>query len=136
MKISTTKILFIAGLFITSLSASAVDTLTTEHGIKYIQLSQGNGTHPTSHQKVKIVYSRKNASGQIVESNELSKPFEFRIDDNKVIPGLDEIVKQMSIGEELFCIIPASLGHGAKGVKGYIDPNSTLYLYIQIIDIE
>lgn len=136
MKICIKTILFITGILLTSLSASAGDTLITEHGIKYVQLSKGSGAHPTSHQKVKIIYSRKNASGQIVESNELSKPFEFRIDDNKVIPGLAEIVKQMSKGEELYCIITASLAHGEKGLKGNIDPNSTLYLYIQIIDIE
>lgn len=137
MKTLLSSISFITGLLLTTLSASAAsDTLTTSSGIKYVQLSQGTGERPVGNQKVKIVYSRKSAAGQIVESNELSKPFEFKLDEHKVIPGIEEIVKYMSKGEEIYCIIPPSLGHGDKGVKGYIDPNATLYIYIQIIDIE
>lgn len=69
-------------------------------------------------------------------SHDLSKPFEFRVDQRKVISGIDEIVKLMTKGEEVYCIIPAKLGHGEKGVKGHIDSNSILYIYLQIIDIK
>jgi len=136
MKTFQIIIVYITGLLMTSFAASASDTLTTEHGIKYVQLSEGSGAHPTTNQKVKIVYSLKSSTGEIIESNELSKPFEFRLGKDKVIPGLDEIVKEMNQGEELYCIIPAALAHGEKGVKGHLNPNTSLYLYIQIIDIE
>lgn len=136
MKTLLLTIGFIAGFLTTVPVFASGDTLITESGIKYIQISEGTGQRPVANQKVKIVYSRKTSTGQIVESNELSKPFEFRLDQHKVIPGLEEIVKHMTKGEELYCIIPPSLAHGEEGVKGYIDPNATLYLYIQIIDIE
>lgn len=136
MKKLQPTILFLAGFLLSILTASANDTLTTASGLKYIQISKGDSIHPVSNQKVKIVYTRKSSSGQVLESNELSKPFEFRVDKNKVIVGLDEIVKKMSKGEEVYCIIPPSLAYGEKGVKGSVDPNSMLYLYIQIIDIE
>ena len=136
MKKLQPAILFIAGFLLSILTASASDTLTTSSGIKYVQLSEGNGLHPTTNQKVKIIYSRKSSTGEIVESNELSKPLEFIVDGHKVIPGVEEMVKYMSMGEEVYCIIPAELGFGEKGVKGHVDPNSSLYLYIQIIDID
>jgi FKBP-type peptidyl-prolyl cis-trans isomerase len=134
--LSTT--LFIIGfLLLATISASANgDTLTTASGIKYVQITQGNGVHPIKNQKVKIIYSRKLATGEVVESNELSKPFEYTVDKTKVIPGIDEIIKQMSEGEELYCVIPPALAHGEKGVKGSVDPNVTFYLYIRIIDIK
>lgn len=135
MKTPLSTIAIITGLLLLSISANAGDTITTASGIKYIQISQGNGVHPVSKQKVKIVYSLKSSNGKYIESNELCKPFEFRVGANKVIPGLDEIVKKMSKREEGYCILPSQLGHGEKGVKG-IDPNSTLHLYIQIISIE
>ena len=135
MKTFLSIILFVTSLLITSVSVSAADTLTTS-GIKYIQISKGNGAHPITNQKVKIIYSWKSSTGEIIASNELSKPFEFRIGDDKVISGLDEIIKTMCKGEELYCVIPAALGHREKSIKGYIDSNSILYIYLQIIDIK
>jgi FKBP-type peptidyl-prolyl cis-trans isomerase len=138
MKNLLSTALFIIGFFLlANLSASASgDTITTASGIKYVRIAQGNGVHPVTNQKVKIIYSRKSSTGEVLESNELSKPFEYRVDKTKVIAGIDEIIKQMSEGEELYCIIPPTLAHGEKGVKGAIDPNATLYVYIHILHIE
>ncbi|WP_018341638.1 FKBP-type peptidyl-prolyl cis-trans isomerase [Cytophaga aurantiaca] len=136
MKSLLSIIVFTAVLLLISTSSHAAhDTLVTASGIKYIQIQEGVGERPTSNQKVKIVYSVKSSNGDVIESNELSKPLEFRLDKHQVIPGIEDIVKYMNRGEELFCIIPAYLAHGDKG-KGAIDPHTTLYVYIQIIDIE
>lgn len=136
MKTLLSIILFTAGLLLINTSSmAAADTLVTASGIKYIQLHQGVGEPPVSNQKVKIVYSLKSADGYIIESNELSKPLEFTLDQHKVISGIEDIVKYMTKGEELFCIISPYLAHGEKG-KGPISPYATLCVYIQIIDIE
>ena len=136
MKTFQIIIVYFTGLLMTTFSASASDTLTTEHGIKYVQLSEGSGAHPTTHQQVKIIYSLRSSTGEILESNEDFRLFKYRVGDDKMIEGLDEIIKQMNQGEEVYCIIPPSLGHGEKGVSGYINPNETLYLYIQIVEIK
>lgn len=127
-------------LLFASLTASASDTLQTAHGVKYVVLHEGNGVHPSSKQTVKVVYCRKNSTGRIVESNELSKkPFKFKVDEHKVIDGFNEVVKEMTEGEKLYCIIPPELGHGKHGKTRddkSIEPNSTLYYYIEVVDIK
>ena len=131
--------LFLGSILFATTPASANDTLLTASGIKYIRLHEGNGLHPTTHQTVKVVYCRKSATGRIVESNELGKPFKFRVDKPKVISGFNEVVKEMSEGEKLYCIIPPELGHGKTGKKRddtSIEPNSTLYYYIEVLDIK
>lgn len=123
-------------LLFLSVSAFASDTLTTASGIKYVRVKEGDGIHPTNGQFVKVIYSRKSATGRVVESNEGAKPFKFQVGNHEVIPGWDEAVKLMSKGEKWYCIIPSELGYGKKGVEGVIAPNSTLYFYIEVVDIK
>jgi FKBP-type peptidyl-prolyl cis-trans isomerase len=62
-------------------------------------------------------------------SRERGKPFKFKIGSEQVIPGLDQGVSQLSIGERAKITIPAHLAYGSKGFPGlYI----YLYLYIYI----
>ncbi|WP_049755593.1 FKBP-type peptidyl-prolyl cis-trans isomerase [Cytophaga hutchinsonii] len=117
-------------------SASANDTLTTASGIKYVLIQKGDGVHPNSHQLVSIMYCIKSPEGEIIDSNQMHDPFRFRVDNTHVIDGLNEIVKQMSIGESIYCIIPSELGHGEKGIKGDVAPNTTLSYYIQLLAIK
>lgn len=131
------SIIFCTGaLLLTGITASANDTLTTASGIKYVRIKAGDGIHPVSGQTVKVIYSRQSSTGRVVETNQGGKPFKFQVDNHEVIPGWDEVVKQMSKGEKWYCIIPPELGYGKKGVEGLIAPNSTLYFYIEIVDIK
>lgn len=131
---------FVGVLLLASLSASASDTLQTASGIKYVILHEGSGAHASTKQTVKVVYCRKSSNGRVVESNELSKkPFKFKVDEHKVIDGINEVVKEMNEGEKLYCIIPPELGHGKHGKTRddkSIAPNSTLYYYIEVVDIK
>jgi len=134
------KTFFIAIIISLALSFSivvqAADTLTTAGGIKYVRLKEGDGIHPTPGQSVKVIYSRKSPTGRVVESNEGSKPFKFKVSNHEVIPGWDQAVLLMSKGEKWYCIIPSELGYGKKGVEGLVAPNSTLYFIIEVVDIK
>jgi len=132
--LSTT--LLITTMLFAGLYASASDTLTTAGGIKYVRIKEGDGIHPKAGQTVKVFYSRKSATGRVVETNEGGKPFKFQVDNHEVIPGWDEAVKLMSKGEKWYCIIPSELGYGKKGVEGVIAPNANLYFYIEVVDIK
>jgi len=136
MKKSLAISLFIGGIMFAGLTALANDTLTTPSGIKYVTIKEGDGIHPTSKQTVKVIYCQKSSTGKIIESNELSKPLKFHVDNHEVIAGIDEVVKKMSKGEMLYCIIPPELSYGKKGVHGHSAPNTTLYLYLQVVDIQ
>ncbi len=119
-----------------SLHVSAADTLTTASGIKYVVLKAGDGKHPVSGQSVKVFYSRMSKPGKVVETNEGDSPFKFAIDKQEVIPGWDEVVKLMSKGEKIYCVIPPALGYGKRGVEGVIPPNATLYFLIEVVSIK
>lgn len=136
MRILKLFILCVGSIIAGSLTAHANDTLITASGIKYVQIQKGDGIHPSARQLVSIMYCIKSPSGNIIESNQLNDPFKFRIDNDNVLIGLNEIVKQMSKGESIYCIIPSRLGHGEKGVKGDVAPNSSLSYYIQVLAIK
>ena len=133
MKNLLASALFCLSCLLINVRASAADTLTTASGIKYVVLKAGDGKHPVSGQTVKVYYSRMSRPGKVVETNEGDTPFKFAIDKQEVIPGWDEVVKLMSKGEKIYCVIPSNLGYGKKGVEGVIPPNATLYFLIEVI---
>ena len=51
-------------------------------------------------------------------SRDRGKPFKFKLGAEQVIPGLDEGVSQLSIGERAKLIIPPGRAYGAKGFPG------------------
>ena len=63
------------------------------------------------------------------------KPFTFKLGAGAVVPGWEEAVKQLCVGEKANCVIPASLAYGSKGVQGLIPPNSKLYLELELLAI-
>ena len=48
-------------------------------------------------------------------SRDRGKPFRFKIGSEQVIPGLDQGVSQLSIGERAKIMIPSHLAYGSKG---------------------
>ena len=62
-------------------------------------------------------------------------PFKFAAGVGSVIPGWDQTVRQMHIGETRRIIVPPSLGYGEKGV-GPIPGGATLYFEIKLLDIK
>ena len=51
----------------------------------------------------------------------------------QVIPGLDEGVSQLSIGERAKIVIPPRLAYGEKGFPGLIPPKATLVFDVELI---
>ena len=66
-------------------------------------------------------------------SRDRGKPFKFKIGSEQVIPGLDQGVSQLSIGERAKIIIPAHLAYGPKGFPGLIPGNTELTFDMELI---
>ena len=66
-------------------------------------------------------------------SRDRGKPFKFKLGAEQVIPGLDEGVSQLSIGERAKLTIPPDLAYGRKGFPGLIPPNSPLIFDVELI---
>lgn len=64
---------------------------------------------------------------------EQGKPFKFKLGSEQVVPGLDEGVGQLSIGERAKITMPPSKAYGSKGFPGLVPPNTSLIFDLQLI---
>jgi len=63
----------------------------------------------------------------------LPSPFKFNVGVGQVIPGWDQSVKMMHVGEKRRIVVPASLGYGDKGV-GPIPGGASLYFEVELLE--
>lgn len=63
---------------------------------------------------VSIEYSLKDNNGELIESTNGKKPYEFIFGYNMVHVGLEKVLKGLTIGDEIAVVIPASDAYGQK----------------------
>jgi len=101
--------------------------VTTDSGLKYVELKEGDGATPKTGQTVVVHYTGTLEDGTKFDSSrDRNSPFQFRIGVGQVIKGWDEGVGTMKVGDRRQLIIPPDLGYGARGAGGVIPPNATL----------
>ena len=112
------------------------DLTTTDSGLQYAELAAGDGEVAEAGDTVSVHYTGWLEDGTQFDSS-LSRglPFEFTLGAGQVIPGWDEGVAGMAIGESRQLIIPAELGYGEAGSGGVIPPNATLIFEVELLDV-
>jgi len=95
----------------------------------------GDGiNYPRAGQTVTVHYTGYLSDGtQFDSSRDRGKPFKFKLGCEQVVPGLDEGVSQLSIGERAKIMIPAALAYGERGFPGLIPPNTELVFDLELI---
>ena len=114
------------------------NTTLTPSGIRYIIQRQGTGNSPTTGQTVQVHYQGSLLSGQVFDSSEQQgRPIEFQAGIGRVIPGWEEMILGMRVGERRLAIIPPELAYGERGAgNGIIPPNSFLVFEMELISIQ
>jgi FKBP-type peptidyl-prolyl cis-trans isomerase len=113
------------------------ETKTTPSGVKYETVKAGDGAEAKPGQNVTVHYTGSLTDGTIFDDSRRKKePATFEIGTEKVIPGWDEAVPGMKVGERRKLTIPPELGYGSKGQPPSIPGDSTLIFDIELLDVK
>lgn len=109
----------------------------TDSGLKYEDLTVGEGEQVESGQRVRVHYTGWLANGTKFDSSlDRGNPFTFALGAGRVIRGWDEGVQGMRIGGRRKLTIPPQLGYGSSGAGGVIPPNAVLVFEVELLEIE
>ena len=111
--------------------------VTTESGLKYVDVVVGTGREAVSGNLVTVHYTGWLTNGTKFDSSvDRRDPFSFPIGSGKVIKGWDEGVAGMKVGGKRKLTIPPQLGYGARGAGGVIPPNATLVFDVELLEVK
>jgi peptidylprolyl isomerase len=122
----------------TTASGSTISSTTTKDGMKIEITKQGTGPAIVDGQTAVMLYTGTLADGTVFDStaNRDNAPFSFTLGAGQVIPGWDEGILGMKVGEERTLVIPPALAYGAAGYPPVIPANATLTFKVTLVAIK
>lgn len=119
------------------IKATGLNFTKTPSGMHYIITKEvKTGMKAETGDKVGAIYTGKLLDGKVFDSNKSNgNPFEFTLGARQVIAGWDEIFSILKEGEHATIILPSSLGYGANGAGGLIQPYTPLVFDVEFIKI-
>ena len=107
--------------------------MTTESGLQYEVIAQGDGPMPTAADQIQLHYRGTLIDGSEFDSSYGGEPAQFGV--GGVIPGFGEALMLMAVGSHYKFVIPSEIAYGAQGSQGAIGPNATLIFEIELLAI-
>jgi peptidylprolyl isomerase len=120
---------------IARINAKYPNAARTASGLWYIILAEGTGVKPQAGKTVRVTYKGMLLSEQVFDHSDMhGGPLEFQAGTGKVIPGWDETVLDMRVGEKRLVVIPPELAYGDRGAgNGIIPANSFLIFEMELV---
>ncbi|MGE4430246.1 MAG: FKBP-type peptidyl-prolyl cis-trans isomerase [Sphingobium sp.] len=115
-----------------SRNADAAGIVTTESGLQYKVIKQGEGASPKASDVALVSYRGTLVDGTVFdESEQAAMPIDG------VVPGFSEALQLMKQGGEYELFLPPHLAYGDKVPEGApIPPNSVLIFNVKLIDFK
>jgi FKBP-type peptidyl-prolyl cis-trans isomerase len=115
-------------------NAKEAGVKTTESGMQYQVINDGDGTLPVKEDTVRVHYTGTLLDGTVFDSSvERGQPAEFGV--GQVIPGWTEALQNMKVGSKHKLFIPAELAYGERGAGQHISPGSMLIFEVELLAI-
>ena len=106
--------------------------ITTDSGLQYIVLKEGEGDSPNLDHTVKVHYEGKLLDGTVFDSSiQRGEPIEFGV--GQVIKGWTEALQLMNVGSKYKLFIPSELAYGERGAGSMITPGSMLTFEVELL---
>ena len=109
----------------------------TSSGLRYKILNKGNGPAAEKGKTVSVHYEGSLLNGQVFDSSfQRNQPISFQLGVGQVIPGWDEGIQLLQVGDKARLVIPSDLAYGAAGAGGVIPPNATLLFDVELVSVQ
>lgn len=115
-------------------NAKKSEVNSTESGLQFEVLTQGDGKIPSRQDRVRVHYTGNLIDGTVFDSSvQRGEPAEFPV--SGVIPGWIEALTLMPVGSKWKLTIPHHLAYGERGAGASIPPFSTLVFEVELLEI-
>jgi len=109
----------------------------TNSGLRYKILKKGDGNKAAKGNTVSVHYEGSLTNGQVFDSSyQRNQPIDFQLGIGQVIPGWDEGISLLNVGDKARFVIPSELGYGSAGAGGVIPPNATLVFDVELMEVK
>ncbi len=109
----------------------------TDSGLRYQIIQKGSGSKAEKGKTVSVHYEGALANGQVFDSSyKRNQPIDFALGVGQVIPGWDEGIGLLQVGDKARFVIPSHLAYGSAGAGGVIPPNATLIFDVELMNVK
>ncbi|MFP2995890.1 peptidylprolyl isomerase [Spongiivirga sp. MCCC 1A20706] len=110
----------------------------TDSGLRYQIIQKGDsGIKAEKGKTVSVHYKGQLDDGTVFDSSfKRNQPIDFALGVGQVIPGWDEGIALLEVGDKARLVIPSHLGYGARGAGGVIPPNANLVFDVELVNVK
>lgn len=130
-------LLVVAGLAYYGFYGKEKESLEKDMGpLKIKILKEGTGQKAQNGDTVFVHYTGILENGTKFDSSlDRGRPFSFILGSGQVIPGWEQGVLGMKVGEKRILTIAPELAYGSTGAGNIIPPNATLIFEVELLEI-